>query len=80
MTKSEVNQVSCKFRVPLLRSGDVQQVNIPAPQYYSNGVTELSNLSGLLDFHSWLKDAYQANPVSTNPRVEKRLASAGRFE
>jgi len=53
-------------------AGDVQQVNIPALSYFFNGMTELSSLSELLDFHSLLEGAFQANPESTNPRVEKR--------
>jgi len=51
--------------------GDVQQVNIPAPQLNYDGVTEPSSLGDLLDYHSLLKDACQVNPASTNPRVEK---------
>jgi len=46
----------------------VQQVNIPALPYFFDGVTEFSSPSGLLDYHSLSKDAYQVNPVSVKSK------------
>ena len=40
---------------------------------FSDGRTELSSLSDLLDYRFLLKGVSQANPRNNSPRVEKRL-------
>ena len=62
---------------------DGQQVNIPAPRYFFDGVTEEINKSRLLDFGCWYQEMFSRQIRRTDliqiSRIDKMFPQGGRF-
>ena len=64
-------------------AADGQQVNIPAPRYFFDGVTEEINKSRLLDFGCWYQEMFSRQIRRTDliqiSRIDKMFPQGGRF-